>query len=201
MAKKKSKTKIWLIVGGVILVVLILWLVMGYNKLVGLDNSVTESWANVETQYQRRLDLIPNLVNTVEGAVAFEKETQTEIAALRTGITKAKQALSSAVTPEQQQAALAESDAVVSRFQGLNINVENYPQLKATENFLSLQDELAGTENRVAVARKDFNAAIKNYNNAVRKVPTNLIASVFGFEKKQSFEANEGAATAPKVEF
>jgi LemA protein len=140
MAKKKSKTKIWLIVGGVILVVLILWLMMGYNKLVGLDNSVDESWANVETQYQRRLDLIPNLVNTVEGAVAFEKETQTQIAALRTGVAQAKQALSSAVTPEQQQAALAESDAVVSRFQGLNINVENYPQLKATENFLSLQD-------------------------------------------------------------
>jgi len=201
MAKKTNKTKIWLIVGGVILVVLILWLVMGYNKLVGLDNSVAESWANVETQYQRRLDLIPNLVNTVEGAVQFEKETQTEIVALRTGVAKAKQALSSATTPEQQQAALAESDAVVSRFQGLNINVENYPQLKATENFLSLQDELAGTENRVAVARKDFNAAIKQYNNAVRKVPTNLIASVFGFDRKESFEADEGAEKAPKVEF
>lgn len=201
MAKKKNNKKIWLIVGGVILLVLILWLVMGYNKLVGLDNSVGESWANVETQYQRRLDLIPNLVNTVEGAVAFEKETQTEIAALRTGVTKAKAALSSAVTPEQQQAALAESDAVVSRFSGLNINVENYPQLKATENFLSLQDELAGTENRVAVARKDFNAAIKRYNDAVRKVPTNLIASIFDFDRKESFEADKGAEKAPKVEF
>jgi len=201
MAKKKNNKKIWLIVGGVILIALILWLVMGYNKLVGLDNTVTESWANVETQYQRRLDLIPNLVSTVEGAVAFEKETQTEIAAIRAGVTKAKQALSSAATPEQQQAAIAESDAVISKYSGLNINVENYPQLKATENFLSLQDELAGTENRVAVARKDFNAAIKQYNNAVRKVPTNLIASIFGFDKKDSFEAQEGAEQAPKVQF
>lgn len=201
MAKKKNNKKIWLIVGGIILIALILWLVMGYNKLIGLDNSVGESWANVETQYQRRLDLIPNLVSTVEGAVAFEKETQTEIAAIRTGVANAKQALSSAATPEQQQAALAESDAVVSKFSGLNINVENYPQLKATENFLSLQDELAGTENRVAVARKDFNAAIKRYNDAVRKVPTNLIASIFGFDRKDSFEAQEGAEQAPKVEF
>ncbi len=201
MAKKKNKTKIWLIAGGVILIVLILWLVLGYNKLVGLDNTVAESWANVETQYQRRLDLIPNLVSTVEGAVAFEKETQTQIAEIRTGVAKAKAALSSAVTPEQQQAALAESDAVMRKFGGLNINVENYPQLKATENFLSLQDELAGTENRVAVARKDFNAAIKQYNNAVRKVPTNIIASTFGFDKKESFGAEEGAEKAPKVAF
>ena len=201
MAKKKNNTKIWLIVGGVILIVLILWLVMGYNKLVSLDNSIGESWANVETQYQRRLDLIPNLVSTVEGAVAFEKDTQTEIAAIRTGVAKAKSALASATTPEQQAAALAESDAVVSKFSGLNINVENYPQLKATENFLSLQDELAGTENRVAVARKDFNAAIKRYNDAVRKVPTNLSASMFGFERKDSFAAVEGAEQAPKVEF
>jgi len=116
MAKKKNNTKIWLIVGGVILIVLILWLVMGYNKLISLDNSVGESWANVETQYQRRLDLIPNLVSTVEGAVAFEKDTQTQIAAIRTGVAKAKSALASAATPEQQQAALAESDAVVSKF-------------------------------------------------------------------------------------
>ena len=201
MAKKKNNTKIWLIVGGVILIVLVLWLVMGYNKLVGLDNSVDKQWANVESTYQRRMDLIPNLVSTVEGAVKFEKETQTKIAEIRTGIASAKAKWDAATTPEEHAAVMPQIDSIANNFRGLNINVENYPQLKATENFLSLQDELAGTENRINNARRDYNSAIEVYNNAVERIPTNLVAKTFGFEERKSFEAEEGAEKAPEVAF
>lgn len=202
MAKKNKWTKhlYWIIPVG-ILVILLFWVVSSYNGLVGQDENVKKSWANVESTYQRRADLIPNLVNTVQGAVNFEQETQTKIAELRTGAAAIKKEISSAQTPAELDAAGDKLDNIVNGYRSLNINVENYPQLKATENFLSLQDELAGTENRINVARQDYNAAVKSYNIKVRRIPTNIVASLFGFEQKDSFEADEGAETAPVVSF
>jgi LemA protein len=201
MAKKFSTGQIVLIVVGVMALLSIFWFIGSYNGLISADETVNEKWANVQTAYQRRADLIPNLVSTVQGAVEFEKGTQTEIAALRSGAVAAKQALQNAKTQQDQIAAAREIDSIVSKFSGLNINVENYPQLKATENFLSLQDELAGTENRVKVDRDIFNKAVKDLNVKVRRFPTNIIAGMFGFEKRELFEAQVGSEQAPTVKF
>ncbi|MDO8556061.1 MAG: LemA family protein [Nanoarchaeota archaeon] len=190
---------LWIIIG--IIAVIALWIVGGYNGLVSAKETVDQTWGDVETTYQRRLDLIPNLVNTVQGAVKFEQQTQTQIAALRTGATAAKTALANAQTGSERIAAAQQADSVYSNFKALNINVENYPQLKATENFLSLQDELAGTENRVAVARQRFNEAVKTYNVKTKRFPTNILAGIFGFEEEEFFAADAGAAQAPAVEF
>jgi len=202
MAKNKLSTgKITLIVIAVLVLLGIFWFIGSYNGLIRADETVNEKWANVQSAYQRRADLIPNLVSTVQGAVTFEKETQTEIAALRSGAVAAKQRLENAQTPQEQMAAAREIDSIVSRFSGLNINVENYPQLKATENFLSLQDELAGTENRVKVDRDIFNKAVRNLNVRVRRFPTNIIAGMFGIGKRDLFEAQAGSEQVPDVEF
>ena len=203
MAKKNKLSPLWitLIIIGVVALFSIMWVVGSYNGLVGTDEQVNEKWANVQSAYQRRADLIPNLVETVQGAVNFEKDTQTEIAALRSGAIEARDALKSATTQAEAQAAMQKVDAAASRFSGLNINVENYPQLRATENFLSLQDELAGTENRVKVERDIFNGAVKIYNVKVRRFPTNILAGMFGFDKKNMFEADSGTENAPKVDF
>ena len=190
---------LWIILG--IIAIIALWIGGSYNGLVTSKENVNQAWGDVETTYQRRLDLIPNLVNTVQGAVKFEQQTQTQIAALRTGATAASQALANAQTGEQRIAATQQADQVYSNFKALNINVENYPQLKATENFLSLQDELAGTENRVAVARQRFNEAVKTYNVKTKRFPTNIIAGMFGFSEEQFFAADAGAAQAPEVKF
>ncbi|MBR9699588.1 LemA family protein [Candidatus Woesearchaeota archaeon] len=196
-----STGKTVLIVVAVLVLLSIFWFIGSYNGLIRADETVNEKWANVQSAYQRRADLIPNLVSTVQGAVEFEKETQTEIAALRSGAIAAKRALENAQTPQEQMAAAREIDSIVNRFSGLNINVENYPQLKATENFLSLQDELAGTENRVKVDRDIFNKAVRDLNIKVRRFPTNIIAGMFGFEKRELFEAEAGSDQAPDVEF
>jgi len=185
--KKKLSTGIKILIGvGILALLIIFWFIGSYNGLIRADETVNEKWGNVQSAYQRRADLIPNLIATVQGAVDFEKDTQTEIAALRSGAVAAKQALQNAQTPQEQMAAAREIDSIVTKFSGLNINVENYPQLKATENFLSLQDELAGTENRVKVDRDIFNKAVRNLNIKVRKFPTNIIAGMFGFEKRIS---------------
>jgi len=195
-----SKIKpLWIVIGVVVLI--LLWVMGSYNGLVNSRETVDQSWADVEAQYQRRLDLIPNLVSTVEGAVDFEKETQTQIAALRTSAQSAKTALANAQTGGERIAAVKQAEGVSDSFTSLNINVENYPQLKATENFLSLQDELAGTENRVAVARQRYNEATRNYNVKTKRFPSNIIAGMFGFDEEEFFEAEEDAAEAPKVEF
>ncbi len=203
MAKKKklSGGAIAGIVVAVIVVILVLWIIGAYNGLVRADVNVDNAWAQVETAYQRRADLIPNLVATVQGAADFEQETQTQIAELRTAATAAKQAWDSAETPEQQVAAANQMEKVLAGFHSLNINVERYPDLKATTNFLALQDELAGTENRVNIERKRYNDAVSVINKKVRFFPTNIIAGMFGFEKKEFFEAEEGAEEAPVVEF
>ncbi|NQU97928.1 LemA family protein [Candidatus Woesearchaeota archaeon] len=194
MAKKNNRT-LWIVLGVVLLLVLIV--IGSYNGLITADETVDEKWANVQTAYQRRADLIPNLVDTVQAAVEFEQETHTQIAAVRTSAVAAQQSMASANTPAEISAASKQVESAIAGFSGLNINVERYPDLKATENFLSLQDELAGTENRVKVERDIFNKAVKNYNLKVRRFPSNMIAGLFGFEKREMFEADEGTNVAP----
>lgn len=191
MKQKKSNLKWWLIGAGVLILVLIAWGAGSYNKLIVLDSGVAEKWANVETQYQRRIDLIPNLVSTVKGYATHERELFTQITELRSQWASAK-------TVNDKISAAQGMDSAISR---LLLVVENYPQLKANENFLSLQDELAGTENRVSVERTRYNEAVKSYNIAVQRIPTNIIAGMFGFEEKEMFEAQAGAEKAPIVVF
>jgi LemA protein len=199
MAKKSNKT-MWItlgIIGAVILI--ILFMVIGtYNGLITTDETINEKWANVQTAYQRRADLIPNLVDTVQAAVEFEQETHTQIAAVRTSAVAAQQAMKAATTPAEISAASKQVEGAIAGFSGININVERYPDLKATENFLSLQDELAGTENRIKVERDIFNKAVKNYNLRVRRFPSNIIAGMFGFGIKEMFEADAGTDVTPK---
>ena len=186
---------------GIFILIIVLWFVGAYNGLIRASTEVDESFANIETQYQRRADLIPNLVESVQGAVKFEKETQTEIAALRTSAVAAREALKNAKTQQETLAAMKQIDSVASTFSGLNINVENYPQLKATENFLNLQAQLEGTENRVAVSRNRYNDKVKVFNVKIRKIPTVIIANMFGYEKQPFFESQPGTENVPKVDF
>ena len=162
MAKNKGLGTLAIIgiVAAVILVIIILWVIGAYNGLVQADVNVDNAWAQVETSYQRRADLIPNLVATVQEAVEFEQETQTKIAELRTQVASVKNEIQNAKTPDEMDSAGEKLNGIVENYRGLNINVENYPQLKATTNFLALQDELAGTENRISVERKRYNDAV-----------------------------------------
>ncbi len=184
---------------------LILALILGvatmgtYNRLVGLDESVDTAWSQVENVYQRRADLIPNLVETVRGARDFEQETFTQVAEARA---RAGQiSFDQAPTPEQlqqYQQAQGELGAALSR---LLVTVERYPELRATEAFRDLLAQLEGTENRIAVERRRYNETAREYNTARRSFPTNLIAGMFGFEAKAYFESEPGADQVPDVEF
>ena len=172
----------------------------GYNRMVELDESVTAQWAQVENSCQRRADLIPNLVNTVKGYADFEQETLTQVIEARskaTGITVNPENLN-AESIQQFQAA---QDGLGSALSRLMVVVERYPELKANQNFLALQSQLEGTENRIAVERRKFNEATRGYNTYIRRFPKNIVASIFGFDKKGYFEAAEGSEVAPKVEF
>lgn len=171
-----------------------------YNRLISADETVKQAWGNVETQYQRRADLIPNLVNTVRGAADFESETLEAVTSARaqaTSITVDPADL----TPER----LAEFQAAQTQLTGalgrLLAVSENYPQLRATEAFRDLQVQLEGTENRINTARTRYNAAVAQYNRSVRRFPSNIFAGLFGFSPKASFEADKGAETAPTVDF
>ena len=189
----------WIIAGAVVLI-LLLWGVSGYNGLVSMDEQVSGKWANVETQYQRRADLIPNLVNTVKGYATHEKTTLENVVKARSEATQVKVDPTD-LTPErlaQYQKAQGNVSAALGR---LPMVAENYPQLKANQNFLELQSQLEGTENRITVARKDFNDAAKAYNVAIRRFPKNILAGIFGFDKKSYFEAESGAEKAPEVKF
>lgn len=189
----------WIIPVGII-VCLLIWGMAGYNSLVSQDESVQNAWSNVETQYQRRADLIPNLVNTVKGYAEHEKSTLEGVVKARSEATQMKLDPTN-LTPEklaQYQKAQGDISAALGR---LLMITENYPQLKADENFKELQSQLEGTENRITVARKDFNDAAKAYNVSIRRFPKNLLASMFGFEKKNYFEAQDGAEKAPEVKF
>ena len=191
---------------GLLIVLLGLIVLMGgcgsYNRLVGLSQDVDSKWAQVQTDYQRRYDLIPNLVNTVSGAANFEKSTLTEITRARASVGQAQvnrnQAPASQAELEQFQRAQDQLSSAVSR---LLVVVERYPDLKANSGFRDLQAQLEGTENRIAVARRDFNLAVQNYNTAVKRFPTVLLAGLFGFPPKPYFQSAAGAETPPKVQF
>lgn len=194
---KKNKG---LIITIVVIVLVALWGILSYNGLVGMDENVSNQWANVETQYQRRSDLIPNLVNTVKGYAKHESQTLEAVMAARSQATQVKIDPSNC-TPQQLAAYQKAQGDVTTALGKLLAITENYPDLKANQNFLELQSQLEGTENRINVARKDFNDSAKKYNTSLRRFPRNIIALMFGFEKRNYFEAEAGAEKAPKVEF
>lgn len=180
-----------LVIIAIIVIALVSWGIGAYNKMVALDQTVKESYSQIQNQLQRRMDLIPNLVETVKGFAAQEKGIFEDLA-------NARAKLAGAQTVQDQATADAELTTALSR---LLVIVENYPTLKSDANFRQLMDELAGTENRIAVARKDYNAAVKEYNALIKKFPYMLIAGMGGFTEKEYFEAKPGAEEAPQVQF
>lgn len=186
------------IIGVVLLAVV--YLSSTYNGLVNKDETVKNAWANVQTQYQRRADLIPNLVNTVKGAADFEKSTLTAVIEARAKATSV-QLTADELTPENMQKFQQAQDQLSGTLSRLLVAVERYPELKANQNFLELQAQLEGTENRIAVSRNDFNSVVRDYNQQVRSFPTTIFAGMFGFAPKGFFEASEAAQSAPSVQF
>ena len=196
----KKPVIITLVVVAAIIAATALWAMTGYNSLVSADETVSTAWSNVENQYQRRADLIPNLVNTVKGYAAHEQETLDAVVSARTRATQVTVDADN-LTPEklaEYQKAQGEVGAALGRLLAIT---ESYPDLKANQNFLELQAQLEGTENRISVERRNFNEAAKVYNTSIRKFPKNILAGMFGFEKRPYFESQEGADKAPAVEF
>ncbi|MGL4518955.1 MAG: LemA family protein [Phocaeicola sp.] len=188
-----------IIVLGVI-AVLAFWGISSYNGLVKMDESVGTAWSNVENQYQRRSDLIPNLVSTVKGYASHESSTLEAVIAARSRATQMSVNVDD-LTPEKMQAYQKAQGEVGSALGRLLAITESYPDLKANQNFLELQAQLEGTENRISVERKRFNDTAKEYNTAIRTFPRTIVASFAGFDKRPYFEAEAGANQAPKVEF
>ncbi|MBO7103842.1 MAG: LemA family protein [Bacteroidaceae bacterium] len=184
----------------VLLLIVAFWGARVYNGLVNSDESVSNAWAKVESDYQRRADLIPNLVETVKGYAAHEKETYQAVVEARANATKIQLNVDELTEENLQkfQAAQSELNSALSRLIAVS---ENYPELKANENFLELQAQLEGTENRIKESRNAFNDAVKEYNVKVRKFPNNIIAGIMGFDKKAGFKAAEGSDKAPTVDF
>jgi len=178
-----------------------LWAIMTYNSLVGLEEEYNTRWSNVENQYQRRYDLIPNLVEVVKGYAKHEKETFKAVTEARAKAGGTLQLNASDLTPEKLAAFQQAQQGLAGALSRLMVVVEKYPELKASQNFSELQAQLEGTENRIAVARRDFNKAAKSYNKAIRRFPGNIIARMGGFEKKPYFQMEQGADKAPKVKF
>jgi len=176
------------------------WAVGKYNGIITSEEGVQSQWAKVESSYQRRADLIPNLVNTVKGYADFEKSTLTEVTKARASATQTTIDPSN-LSPENIQKFQAAQDGLSSSLSRLLVTIEKYPDLKANQNFLELQSQLEGTENRINVERNRFNDAAKGYNTMIRKFPTNFVASFGGFEKIGYFEASAGAENAPTVQF
>lgn len=197
MENKKVWT--WVIVAAVV-VSLVVFSVKKYNNMVSMDESVQNAWSQVETQYQRRADLIPQLVNVVKGAADYERKTLEAVIEARSKATSIQ--LSADELTEENLAKFQKAqDQLSSALSHLMAIHEAYPELKANENFRDLQAQLEGTENRIAVARKDFNEAVKEYNAYIRRFPANIFAGMFGFDKKAYFKSAEGAENAPEVEF
>ncbi len=185
-----KKYGIWIALGAV-LVIIAFTLIPSYNNFVNREEDIDQAYAQIETQLQRRQDLIPNLVSTVKGYASQEKE-------VIQSVSDARSKLAGATTVEEQAEADAEVSSALSR---LLVVVENYPDLKSNQNFQQLADELAGTENRLAVARKDYNDAVSSYNRSVKRFPGRVTASLFGFDERDYFKASEGAEEAPIVDF
>jgi LemA protein len=173
----------------------------GYNTLVELDEGVNQAWAQVENQYQRRADLIPNLVSTVQGYADFEKGVLTEVTELRSKVGQVKITAEDLTDEEKFKKFQDAQDQLSGALSRLLVVAENYPQLKANENFLQLQSQLEGTENRISVERKKFNDAVQNYNTTVRRFPTVITAKIFGYKEKQYFKSAPGTDKAPDVKF
>jgi LemA protein len=191
----------FIIVVAVIVIGFIMWGTGIYNNLVGLDENVSQGWSQVENQYQRRADLIPNLVNTVKGVADFEKETYTAVTEARAKVNQINFNSDMLSDPNAFQQFQSAQDNLSSALSRLLVTVEKYPQLKANENFSQLQQQLEGTENRISVERRKFNQIVQNYNTTVRRFPANIIAGFTGFEQKQYFQAAAGSEEAPRVEF
>lgn len=191
--------KTWIIIIAVIAVIAI-YGVSSYNSMVSQEEAVGTAWSNVENQYQRRADLIPNLVNTVKGYAAHEKETFDAVVSARAKATQTTVSIDD-LTPEKMEAYQRAQGEVGSALSRLLAVTENYPELKANENFQTLQAQLEGTENRISVERRNFNDVARAYNASIRRFPKNIFAGMFGFEKRPYFEAQEGAEKAPEVKF
>lgn len=193
---------LWITIGVIVIIIFVCysWLKSSYNTMVTRDEEVKTAWSQVENQYQRRMDLIPNLVNTVKGYATHEKETFEGVVSARAQATQTVIDPSNLneETMKKFQAAQGELSNALSR---LMVILERYPDLKANQNFLELQAQLEGTENRISVERKRFNEIARSYNTYIRSFPRNLIASTFGFQPKPYFTADAGAEKAPKVEF
>jgi LemA protein len=193
----------------ILIVILAAVLILGgcgcgqYNSLVTNDEVVKKAWNDLQSDYQRRADLIPNLVATVKGAANFEKETYTQVALARSGqLKQAVQVPVDSLTPQKvQQIQAASTEAMNAARMAINIAVERYPDLKATTNFTGLQTQLEGTENRIKVARNDYNGAVQSWNTKVRKFPVNLFAGMMGFKPREGFTAAPGSERAPDVKF
>jgi len=195
---KKNMTLI--IIGGIVVIV-VLWFISAQNGLVTKEEAVTAKWSQVENVYQRRLDLIPNLVETVKGYAGHEEGTLTKVTELRSrvgGMNVSREILYDAAAMQKFQQAQSELGGALQR---LLVVSENYPDLKANTNFLALQNQLEGTENRISVERKRFIEAVQEYNTSIRRFPTSLVASIGGFSKKATFTAAAGAEQAPDVKF
>ena len=195
MMKKKS-----LIAFIAVIVILVIWCVTQYNGIITKEESVSTAWGNVEVQYQRRADLIPNLVNTVKGYATHEQETLNGVVAARAKATQIT--VDPADLTSEKLAAYQKAQGDVTKALGKLLAItENYPQLKANENFSELQAQLEGTENRISESRRVFNNTVQEYNLAIRRFPGNIVAGLFGYEKKAKFEAAEGSEKAPEVKF
>lgn len=191
--------KTWIIIIAVIAVIAV-YGVSSYNSMVSQEEAVGTAWSNVENQYQRRADLIPNLVNTVKGYAAHEKETFDAVVSARAKATQTTVSIDD-LTPEKMEAYQRAQGEVGSALSRLLAVTENYPELKANENFQTLQAQLEGTENRISVERRNFNDVAREYNTSIRRFPKNIFAGMFGFEKCPYFEAQEGTEKAPEVKF
>ena len=189
----------WVVVLGVLAIV-VLWVMNAYNSFVAAEEDVESSWAQVENQYQRRADLVPNLVATVKGYAAHEREALERVVEARSHATQMVVDPSN-ITPQQLMAYQSAQGELTQALGRLLALAERYPDLKANQNFLELQTQLEGTENRIAVARQNFNDVARTYNTKIRRFPNNIIARICNFEKRPYFESEQGASKAPKVEF
>jgi LemA protein len=189
------------IIGIGVLVLLVIFGVSSYNGLVQKQENVNQAWAQVENQYQRRSDLIPNLVNTVKGAADFEQETLTQVVEARSRATSIQLTPDDLNDPQRLQQFQQAQQQLSGALSRLLVTVERYPEIQANQNFRDLQTQLEGTENRIATERMRFNQTVQTYNTSIRSFPTNIFAGMFGFGNKAYFEADEGAEEAPEVNF